>query len=735
MALSPESIWRGTMHLLLISSVLLLTVAVSAQGGAVTPAVANLLETGEPQTVSLDAVNPGRVLTFQVPVTTIVTIDVSSDTIQPAVLLTNISGATLSQVVGDPDTTSASIEGLSLTAGAYFITLFPAPGSSVAEGEVTVVLQTEVQTAEPTQSPGVPTPTESPELTEEVPQDTTEATNTPEFATTWEPPTRILIAGGIEVNLSWDAPVDLNLEVRDPEGNSLFWNSRQSPVGGNFGFDANGLCEVITDNPVETASWVPGFLPTGSYEILVFYVQACEDAVPVSFNVDVTVNGVAQQSFEGALAPPQNNQDSVYIASFNVAPDGDATLFPGDVYPDSSLNFLPDSPANIIAAAQPVTVNEPVIGALYRDQPYLSYSFPGQANDAVSISLQAISGSLDTLLQVMDSSGTVIQVNDDQGNTTDSLLERVRLVQTDTYYIVATRYGKELGGTEGEFELLVSAPELALPPQIFDLGLPQGDIAVLLTWNTGADLQLLVRDPIGDAVFDDRPRINSGGILASNGNVNCQQSEGAPVSYIYWPTGTLRPGTYETEVWYQSTCNDPTPVEFTLTVIVDGEVLLQEIRQPLPNQRFVVSFTIEPDRNVIAGQGGYTDANSSVLNYGAETPQPIGLNVPVSGTLSQANVFDVYAFEGTAGQTITIAMNAISQTLDTKLFLISPSGVEVALNDDADPLLVPSNNGRTTNSLIPSYTLQESGTYLIIATRYATIYGGTIGAYTLDVQG
>jgi len=735
MYLSPETIWRWTFRLLLVSSILLLTVVVSAQGNAVEPAVANSLDADEPQVVTLNADNPGRVLTFQVPVTSVASIEVTSDSVRPAILLTDISGIVLAQVVGDVDTTSASIQDIAVQAGAYFVTVFAAPGSSIVEGDLSVTLQTEVQTAEPTPSPDVSTPTEVPDITEESSQDTNGVLTTPEAETMWEPPTRILIAGGIEVSLSWDAPVDLNLEVRDPEGNSLFWNSRQSPVGGTFGFDANGLCEVITEDPVETATWAPGFLPTGSYEILVFYVQACEDAVPVSFTVDVTLDGVAQQSFEGALAPPQPNQDSVYVASFNVATDGDATLFPGDVYPDSSLNFLPDSPANIIAAAQPVTINEPVIGAVYRDQPYVSYSFPGQVNDAVSISLQAISGSLDTLLQVMDSSGAVIQVNDDQGNTTDSLLERVRLVQTDTYYIVATRYGKELGGTEGEFELLVSAPELALPPQIFDLELPQGDIAVLLTWSTGADLQLLVRDPIGDAVFDDRPQINSGGILAANGNVNCQQSDGEPVSYIYWPTGTLRPGTYETEVWYQSTCNDPTPVEFTLTVIVDGEVLVQEIRQPLPDQRFVVSFTIEPDRNLIAGQGGYTDANSSVLNYGTETPQPVELNAPVSGTLSQENVFDVYSFEGTAGQTITIAMNAISQTLDTKLFLISPSGVEVAQNDDADPALVPSNNGRTTNSLIPSYTLQETGTYLIIATRFATIYGGTIGAYTLDVQG
>lgn len=73
---------------------------------------------------------------------------------------------------------------------------------------------------------------------------------------------------------------------------------------------------------------------------------------------------------------------------------------------------------------------------------------------------------------------------------------------------------------------------------------------------------------------------------------------------------------------------------------------------------------------------------------------------------------------------MTISMEATSLTLDTKLLLLSPAGLQVAENDDAVPNV-------TTNSLIDGFLLPETGTYTIIATRYATGFGGTAGTYDL----
>ena len=124
-------------------------------------------------------------------------------------------------------------------------------------------------------------------------------------ATSFVAPIDVLMQSGISVTLTWDADVDMNLNVRDPLGNQLYWDSRTSPIGGTFGFDANGLCEVISDSPVETANWAAGFLPTGSYEVLVYYRQSCvTPAQPVAFTLQVAVNGQNLPPVTGTLTPP-----------------------------------------------------------------------------------------------------------------------------------------------------------------------------------------------------------------------------------------------------------------------------------------------------------------------------------------------------------------------------------------------------------------------------------------------
>ena len=436
-----------------------------------------------------------------------------------------------------------------------------------------------------------------------------------------------------------------------------------------------------------------------------------------------------------SLAPPLNGQDSVYLANFELDGNGDAVFNDGGVYNTSSLNILPAG--DVIGSAVPITQDSPVIGELSNDQPFISYVYAAQANEIISVEMNAISGSLDTLLQVVDSNGNILDVNDDTIGSTNSLIANLQLLTDGDYTIVATRYWKEFGGTEGEYQLSVSgATAEQLTSEALNLNLPDGDIEVSILWDTNADLQLLVRDPIGDAVFDDAPRINSGGILQSSGNVNCTGNvDGGvrPVSYIYWPPGLQRPGTYEVEVWYQNDCSDTRPVEFTLTIVVNERVIFVDRQLPLPNQRYVTNFTIEPSGNVVAGQGGFI-GNSETLNYQSEltSATQITSGQTLTGIISPTNTFDLYTFEANAGDSVTIRLGATSQALDTKLFLISPSGVEIAENDDADPALI-GGTGRTTDSLISGLILPEDGEYLIIASRFGTVFGGTVGAYSVSL--
>jgi hypothetical protein len=51
----------------------------------------------------------------------------------------------------------------------------------------------------------------------------------------------------------------------------------------------------------------------------------------------------------------------------------------------------------------------------------------------------------------------------------------------------------------------------------------------------------------------------------------------------------------------------------------------------------------------------------------------------------------------------------------------------VADNDDFLP-------GETTDSLIQNFVLPETGRYVIIGTKFGTIYGATAGSYEISLQ-
>lgn len=682
----------------------------------------SILTPGTPAKGTLNADAPVHVYAFTGTAGQTISVDAKIPAGGVVLLITDANGAALKQQVFQD--TTASLTGITLPRdGTYYVTLSAfAYATKPAQGDFELTLT--VSAPETTATPLAPTA---------VPATTVPVSNTPVVqSNTFTPPGQFLSTTGIQVSLSWANTADLNLNVRDPLGNQLYWESRTTPTGGTFGteagYDANGLCQVLTNSPKETASWPAGAITTGSYEILVFYRQPCQNSGTTPFTINVTVNGVALPPVQGALQPPvKGQQDQVFVNSFIIAPDGSVRPGANGIYGD--INSLPAATKDLLTNQQPITPGTPVTGTLTDSQSFQTFSFSGKANEIVSVSMQRTAGSLDTLLLLLDPQGNVIDSNDDTepGKVTDSIIRNHKLPVDGVYTIVATRYAKNIGGTEGTYELALSGATEDVPQAVKELNLPAGDIQISLTWSTAADLQLLVRDPSGDAVFDDTPIVPSGGRLVASGNVNCTRTQTTPVSYIYWPQGFARAGSYEVEVWYQNQCNDPNPVEFTLSIVVNGKLVYTDIGRPTPNQKYVTSFTIDLNQQVQTGPGGFV-GGSTTLNYQPEvaTAPQITPGQNVTGSITPDNKFDVYTFQGTTGEVVSIGMNATAGTLDPTLFLISPTGVEIASNDDADP-------GKTTNSLINKFTLPADGQYVVIATHFATVYGGTTGTYTLTL--
>ena len=692
---------RSAKSLALALTILLaLLLPVAAQDG-------NFLLSGAAVSGALTADSSAASYVFDASPGATVSLTVSSNDSPLALLLSDSDGNVVAQAIDSDATGTASLADANLAAGGrYHVFVYFAPNSPAADTTYQLAL-TDSGAAQPAAA---------------------------DAASQADAPALILLEAGIEVRLSWSGAADLNLEVRDPTGAGLHWNSRATDNGGVFGFDANGLCEVISDNPVETANWQPGYSSTGSYEIIVYYRQPCQAQTgSVQFFVDVTVNGIASGQMSSTLSP--GGQADVYVGRLVVAADGSATLSAGGAYPTSMQTQLPINYAAAAANAQPLARGATISGQISNAQPVQAYRFAGTAEEIVSIDMQAVGANLDTFLQLVDPAGAVVDINDDSGGTTNSRIANARLLTSGLYTVVATRYAKDLGGTVGQFELTLSGASADVAAPASALSLPQGEIEVTLYWSTTADLQLLVRDPVGESVYDDNPSVSSGGILAEDGNVNCVAADtDSPVSHIYWPPGRLRPGTYEVEVWYQNPCSEqPPPVDFALVIEVGGVPLLNQIQFPLPGQRYLTNFTIEPSGAATAGEAGFIDAGSRTLSYQNEAfdPPAIEFGQPLSGVISIDNTFDVFGFNGVAGDTINISMS--SPTLDTNLYLISPGDRELAANDDGDPSLLAA-TARSTDSLISEYLITENGPHAIVATRYGNQYGGTIGVYTLTLS-
>jgi hypothetical protein len=542
-----------------------------------------------------------------------------------------------------------------------------------------------------------------------------------------------LTNGGIVFDLVWNAAVNLNMEVRDPVGGTVHRLHPGTASGGTLDADVNANCDTATAaQPTETIAWPAGTVPVGSYEVIIYYTDACQVGGPQLFTLNASVDDETPQSLTGTINPGQE-----YLARLIVEADGQWRLVNGGVNAGLDVSIFRTEIAN----ADPIAVGSTVSGVITNNTPAQVYTFTATAGTTVNINMNAQSGSLDTYLVLLGPDNTPLVSNDDAGDTTDAGITRALAVD-GTYTIIATRYGLTIGGTEGEYTLTLTAqtgettttpgatPGAANATATSEAAtLPNGAIEIKLEWTTQADVQLLVRDPLGVAVYDDHLIADSGGVMSMQGNVNCNAPTDTPVSYIYWPPNRLLPGVYEIEVWYQNTCNDTRPVNFGLTVNVQGQTIINTTQPASPNSRYMITFTVEQDGTVIAGPGGFFDmANAATLNYQAalSTATPISYGQTVSGSITGQQRFVVYSFEGEVGDIVTIGMTAQGGTLDPALYLISPEQIQISYNDDVTP-------GENSNSVIDKVTLPSTGTYYIVATHYGLNVGGTQGTYNLTL--
>jgi len=104
----------------------------------------------------------------------------------------------------------------------------------------------------------------------------------------------------------------------------------------------------------------------------------------------------------------------------------------------------------------------------------------------------------------------------------------------------------------------------------------------------------------------------------------------------------------------------------------------------------------------------------------------VTLDTPISGTIDDQHPAELYSFAGTAGTSIDVSMTAQSTSLDPYLLVLDPKGREIVRDDDIDK--------DHHDAAIHALPIPETGTYVIVATRYGQDFGGSTGDFDLTVS-
>jgi tRNA (guanosine-2'-O-)-methyltransferase len=123
-------------------------------------------------------------------------------------------------------------------------------------------------------------------------------------------------SGGIQITIGWDSPADIDLYVRDPSGERVYYNkeAQRSPAGGFLDHDARGECRPEQEHPrIENAFW-PSPAPKGEYVVELHYFGPCGDVVETHVTVSVAVQGEVAGVYRYTLQP----EEKVEAVTFEV---------------------------------------------------------------------------------------------------------------------------------------------------------------------------------------------------------------------------------------------------------------------------------------------------------------------------------------------------------------------------------------------------------------------------------
>ena len=370
------------------------------------------------------------------------------------------------------------------------------------------------------------------------------------------------------------------------------------------------------------------------------------------------------------------------LTSFQTVPFGQiiGTMITPPVTPEPATEPEPSSPPQIVGT---IRAGETEYGEI-TTRAGLYYRYNGQAGDVITIMLTGING-LDTVVEFMDDNYNVIDADDDGGEGRNSLLE-VEIPSSGEYYIHVRGYGS---GT-GDYSLALMAGS-AIPTEepVQEPAQPVDSPA-----STTLEIGTTVHGRVTNSRGDRWPlQLNAGDLVA----IAMDGIEGLD-TYLEFldPEGN------------QIAADDDSGDGFNSLLITRA------------NQSGI--YTV-----VARGFGDHTgEYLLSVEDISASMRGSLRYNQTTSGTIDEAEEFEIWSFEGNAGDLIAITMDGPG-ALDPYLSFYNTDFERITSNDDG---------GAGTDSVIFLNMLPETGTYYVMAKAFSGTgrYDLTVLLYTPENQ-
>lgn len=490
------------------------------------------------------------------------------------------------------------------------------------------------------------------------------------FWASWCPPCRLEFPHLVDVAL---APQDHAFDV-------LFANTSDYP-GDSLAFLSMQPGEIHTVLDTDDRLWM----------------RLNGQSLPTSYLLDA--DGTLLAAHVGMMTP-------TVVAFFDgvAANPGVGTFVAADhpVEPPGA-DLAPIAPGDVIPAGYGAEQS----GAITNDHPQDVYSFEGQAGDWITIRAVGYDD-LDTYLVLMTADGERLDENDDDGQSTNSIIQR-ELPAAGTYWVVVTRFLEAEGFGSGRYAVTItsSAAVPALSP-------PGGSLSYGDT----------VTGTLDDMHYEDRWTFEgqSGDVISVVMETDSEDAGGLDgYLLLEGPDGARLA---EVDDGLASVM----PMLEAFSLPADGTYTLVATRFGFANGGSAGPYTL-----TLQGGSGTVPPPSGGAGVQWFTPdnpppglRPILYNHWVHGVLDDANQDDWFVFRGQTGDQLAIRMAADSGDLDSFLLLTDAGGYEIGRSDDVSV--------GVSDAALDGFALPADGTYFIRATRYGFANGPSSGAYSLIIE-